>query len=75
MQDNIKQYKRRIGFLREDERIEEEKKARVATHVKRCNEFWDEMANFLYIQTPETTTLIIKEIRNYLNWLLWKQWG
>ena len=70
MQDNIKAYKRRIGFLREDERIEEEKKARVATHVKRCNEFWDEIANFLYIQTPEVASLIIDEIRKYLDWLL-----
>ena len=68
--DNIKTYKRRIGFLREDERLEEEKKARVATHIKRCNEFWDEIANFLYIQTPEVASLIIDEIRKYLDWLL-----
>jgi len=72
--DNLKPYKRRIGFLREDERAEEEKRARVANHVKTCNEFADEIANFLYIQDPITAKLIINEIRNYLDWLLWKKW-
>ena len=68
--DNIKSYKRRIGFLRADERAEEERKARVANHIKVCNEFWDEIANRLYIQTPETANLVIDSIRKYLDSLL-----
>jgi len=68
--DKIKPYKRKIWFLRSDEREEEERKARVANHIRLCNEFWDEIANFLYIQTPEVATLIIDEIRKYLDWLL-----
>jgi len=72
MTDNIRPYKKRIWFLRQDEKVEEEKKARVANHVKICNEFWDEIANFLYILPNETAKLIIQEMRNYLNALLKK---
>ena len=68
--DNIKPYKRRIWFMREDERKEEEARARVANHIKLCNEFADDIANFLYIQSPETAQIIIANIQKYLDSLL-----
>ena len=48
--------------MREDERKAENLRMRAANHVKVCNDFADELAQLLYIQTPEVAVAIIAEI-------------
>jgi len=55
---------RRIGFLRADEREIEEKKMRAFNHVKKCEEFVQELYQILLIQTPEQADNIIKFMKD-----------
>lgn len=67
MQDKAR---RKIWFMREDERKAEDIRMRAAKHVKVCNDFADELAQLLYIQTPEVAVAIIKHINKEINEIL-----
>jgi len=60
--------KRRIGFLRADERKAEEARMRIANHISKCSAFADEIYQVLLIQTPEQTDKIIEAINILLYW-------
>ena len=62
--------KRRIGYMRADERKAENLRMRAANHVKVCDDFADELAQLLYIQTPEVAVAIIKHINKEINEIL-----
>jgi hypothetical protein len=58
--------KRRIGFLREDERELEDKKMRAFNHMKKCEEFAQELYQILLILKPNEAENVIDFIRKNL---------
>jgi len=59
---------RKIGFMRLEEKKNEEKRMRTANHVKKCNDFAEELYQLLLIFSPNETENIIKQIKTILYW-------
>jgi len=60
--------KRRIGFMTQKQREQEEARMRTHTHVQKCSDYADSIYQILLIQTPEQTDKIIKAIDILLYW-------
>ena len=58
--------RRRIWFLRSDERKAEEARMRIVTHKAKCEDFADELFNVLLIQSPTDADKIIQAFKDYL---------
>jgi len=58
--------KRRVGFMRAEEKKLEDKRMRAANHVQKCEEFAEEIYQLLLIQSPDQADTIIKFINNNL---------
>ena len=57
---------RKIGFMRQEEKLQEAKRMRTANHVKVCNDFAEELYQLLLIQSPEQRDKVIQFINNNL---------
>lgn len=60
--------KRRIWFLRQDERAAEEKKMRIANHIELCKWFTEELYHALLTLSPENAEELINHLSKQIYW-------